>query len=143
MIVLQQSLCTLVTKAAKHKLALCVFAYNVCNRKTDRQQGRQGEGERGRQGVMYSYQSSQSSAAADKQKCEGQLRCRGLIDMAGAQRITHTHTVANSHTNTSAFCCLPSCICPQMHRLLNVSRTFTSTAHKTLSASMSNGQEIV
>lgn len=65
---------------------------------------------------MYSYQSFQSSAAADKQKCEGQLRCRGLIDMAGAQRITHRAT----HTNTRLpFCRLNLCKYPQMHHLIN------------------------
>lgn len=60
--------------------------------------------ERGR--VMYSYQSLQSSAAADKQKCEGQLRCRGLIDMAGAQRITDTHT----HTHTRLYFAVFTCV---------------------------------
>lgn len=41
---------------------------------------------------MSSYQSSQSSAAADKHQCEGQSRRGALIDMAGAQRTAHTHT---------------------------------------------------
>lgn len=81
--------------------------------------GRGGAGQR----VMYSYQSFQSSAAADKQKCEGQLRCRGLIDMAGAQRITHTDT----QTHTFAFCCLRLCKYPQMHHLVTVCSTFSTT----------------
>lgn len=81
---------------------------------TDRGTGR----ERGRRGVMYSYQSCQSSAAVDKQKCEGQWRCRGLIDMAGAQRITHTRLNTPTHT----FCFLHLNKHPLRHHcwLLNI-----------------------
>lgn len=106
-------------KETPNRLCVCLLTMDEDERQKDGEKGR------GRQGVVYSYQSSQSSAAADKQKCEGQLRCRGLIDMADTQRITHTNTQAHAETNTYfLFCLLHLCKYRELHHLVTMSETF-------------------